>query len=758
MTSQEKSLKNRKLIEGVLAFCIPATLFLLLCLVHNITPFGDRTFLYEDMKQQYIDFYAYYRAVFYGRDGFFYSAHSGLGADMIGTWTYYLTSPFLLVFLVASEYNFPCMVTIMTMLKIASIGFTTWLFLSNFHTEKEDDTSFGFVSLQAVMAIMCSTAFAYSGFVVANMTNSMWLDVLIIMPLFAISYLRILRHEHKAMLYLVLSVMAMLYANYYIGAITLLFAGIFTIILFLFREIRINDVLRLLGSVFLSITFDLWFLIPSFISLLGSNKDHAGIGAQIFEKYLPVSSSSGTFLSPFNIIIKLFSTSYDSIEIMEGLPNIYFGTALIITSILFFFNKRIKTKKKLIAGTSLSVLILFFCNKYLNVIAHGGTQPYGYLYRYSFLFSFICIILSYEELYYFNKKDYEPARDKYRLISMAISLLITLVLLFISYKSASRLISGRFLITNIFIVFVSFSCMLLVMYSRPIKKYIFLLLGLVLVFDLSVNFSKVYRSSSMMARSVAEYCEMVDEVEESLAYIRENGDDTYRIESLVPMTPNESLHFEYCGITAYNSLLKVENRLLLFRMGFNDNGLYALYEAGNTRTADKLLGIRYIITDGIVKPSDGQIVFSDNILENIYVSKDNIITSDNVKELLGIIEDDDSPFEVQEKLSNYLNHDNANIFVDARIDKKDSSNEKSSYTIYAESSGELYFYLNRVNMEERAFQIYVNGSFVSMYGNASCQKVIDLGYYDKGDTISLEIVTDGYPVLADPIVETEVLT
>lgn len=261
-----------RMIAGILAFSIPAMIFLMLCAVKHITPFGDRTFLYEDMKQQYMDFYAYYKAVLHGKDGFLYSAHSGLGSNMLGTWTYYLTSPFLIIFALVPERLFPVAVTFMTMLKIAAIGFTTWVFLRSIHLE--DIKSRGvscpsdqgsFLSEQDIIALICSTAFAFSGWVVANMTNSMWLDAVIVMPLFAAAYVKVLRYygeknnakndnfkniksihayNQRPIIYLLLSVMALLYANYYIGAMILLFAGIFTVILFVSKEIHIKEALR----------------------------------------------------------------------------------------------------------------------------------------------------------------------------------------------------------------------------------------------------------------------------------------------------------------------------------------------------------------------------------------------------------------------------------------------------------------------------------------------------------------------------------
>ena len=44
----------------LISFVLPCLLMMLIMAVLHITPFGDNTFLYDDMKRQYIDFYAYY--------------------------------------------------------------------------------------------------------------------------------------------------------------------------------------------------------------------------------------------------------------------------------------------------------------------------------------------------------------------------------------------------------------------------------------------------------------------------------------------------------------------------------------------------------------------------------------------------------------------------------------------------------------------------------------------------------------------------
>lgn len=730
--------QNCKKLEGILAFCLPSLLFLALCLVNNITPFGDKTFLYEDMKQQYIDYYAYYRSVLHGQDNFIYSIHSGLGSNMLGTWTYYLTSPFLLIFAIIPESLFPTTVTFLTMLKISSIGFTTWFFLQRLsaHDSRSLD----------IASIICSTAFAYSGWVVANMTNSMWLDAVIVMPLFASAYLMIIRNEKRALPLFVISIMALIYLNYYIAAMVLLFAGLFTLLLLLFREVKITRALRLLEGVILGIVLDLWILIPTFISLTGSNKDHFGESKLLFEQFLPKSEAAQIDLSPLKIILKLYTGSYDSIEIMEGLPNVYFGITLLVFALLFFFNKKIRMKDRLLALISLFTVVLFFCNKYLNILAHGMTEPYGYLYRYSFIFSFICITLAYIEI-----ANIEPGN--YR--TLIAVFFITSAMIFVSYKSGNRLITERLLFQNLVFIAASFAITFFLKSYSKRKDFYLLFVGLILAADLALNFSVVYASSSMMGRGVREYTADVKQVNTALDKIRPDNKESYRVESLVPMSSNESLHFGYKGVTAYNSLLKTENRLLLYRMGFNDNGLYADYDAGNTRTADALLGVKYIITDGNTKPLEGQTAFSDNIIENSYVEKDTVISDKNVDELLDHIDNKENPFEVQKTIMETFGEPSTDLFDYADIRTLNSSSESAQYKITPRSDGELYFYMNRVNLEERVLEIYVQDEFVSMYGNASCQKVINLGHHEAGDMITLTIETDGKAVPDEPVVVTE---
>ncbi|WP_026491768.1 YfhO family protein [Butyrivibrio sp. XPD2002] len=752
--------KKKAAITALIAAFFAVLLFMALCVVLHITPFGDKTFLYEDMKQQYVDFFSYYSNVFHGKDGFFYSDNCGLGAKMLGIWAYYLTSPFLLMFVLIPDSYYPVAVTFLIMLKLAAMAGTGSVFFSYISDKFPVEQEFGRVKRQdengwasglfnciGLSNIIASVAFAFSGWMIANMTNIMWLDAVIMMPVVLIGLFMMMRDEKRGRIIYVVSVMIMVVMNYYIAAMVLMFVGLLAFLL-CFGGIYENGIRRFfefIAATLGSLLLDAWFLIPTAMSLMGSNKDHSGKMASAFAKYLPSSEAIGKYISPIAVLPKLFSMSYDSLEIMEGMPNIYFGAALIIPCVLFFFNKAIGRKTKVLMGIYLLVIMMFFCIKPLNTLAHGGTEAYGYLYRYSFVFSFVCVTLV-----YLNLVNYKGIDLKGVLISGGIAV----VLFAIAFLSKPGFIGNKAWVVNagvlcaVEVLLIALSC------GRNIVNMGALaILAIVFAADISMNFICIYRNSSMNAETETGYMAKCEETRATLEDIRSEEDyalgmEWYRIESTSPRTPNDSLHFGYPGTTTYNSLLKVENRLFMYRLGFNDNGLYTMYEEGNTRCADAILGIRYIM-NGVD-------------YEKREALPAEFTTGDKIPELLECIEDTKNPFEAQEMLWNKFTGRDDEVFKEAeclQLNEGDNeADDKGSadtciYEIHPKISGKLYFYMNRDTRADRSLEIYVNGEFTSGYGNASCQKVLDFGYFDEGEAVTLEIrAADGIEGLPDGMV------
>lgn len=79
-------------------------------------------------------------------------------------------------------------------------------------------------------------------------------------------------------------------------------------------------------------------------------------------------------------------------------PYIYVGLVSLILAITYFFNQRIKRRFKIGYGLLLLSLLSGFYLQFFNLTWQGWHFPAMFLYRYSFLWSFLIIQLTAQEL------------------------------------------------------------------------------------------------------------------------------------------------------------------------------------------------------------------------------------------------------------------------------------------------------------------------------------------------------------------------
>ena len=109
---------------------ITGVIFLLLCFVNNLYPFGNNTIAWCDMNQQVIPLLNTFKDVLEGKQGFTYNqAHAG-GMSLFSVYFFFLSSPFsyLVVFVKKSQMvNF---VNLLVMFKLMVISFSMSFYLS----------------------------------------------------------------------------------------------------------------------------------------------------------------------------------------------------------------------------------------------------------------------------------------------------------------------------------------------------------------------------------------------------------------------------------------------------------------------------------------------------------------------------------------------------------------------------------------------------------------------------------------------------
>ena len=100
-------------------FLVPIGMLCALAYAGDVYPFGSVSFLTEDLKYQYIDFFTWYRRVLLGQESIFYSTAQGLGCNTWGLYSYYLASPFNFLILLFDTEHLTLAIFCIVALKLA---------------------------------------------------------------------------------------------------------------------------------------------------------------------------------------------------------------------------------------------------------------------------------------------------------------------------------------------------------------------------------------------------------------------------------------------------------------------------------------------------------------------------------------------------------------------------------------------------------------------------------------------------------------
>ena len=721
------------------AFLIPCAVWLLLCAGLKITPFGDRTFLYDDMKRQYVHIYAYYRRIWNGSADPFYSFSLGTGADMTGFYAYYLMSPFLLPFSMLHTGMLPAAVTFLLIIKAGFCGLTSWLF-QKAHCS----------SRNAVLWLF-STSYALCGWQTANITNTMWTDVLILLPVVLLLSEKVLKGEKRACTACGICTALMVLVNYYIAYMALLFLLLWC----LFSADSVRSFLRWAAAAVTGCALSACVTLPTFLSLTGSNKDLQD----------PLLAAAGKDLRPSEVLSKLFSFAYGPRETFFGRPNVFVGMILLFPAILFFSDRRIKRRERLRNGVLLFVLLLSFCSRKVNLLWHAGAQPQGYLYRYSFLFSLLLILCACRESVLLIQ-GLSDGSGRLRTKRVILSVLAEGVLMAAVWlgqydylSTAKKSFSVLLAAAGILLMMAAGGCTLAG--RRKAAALCMVLLGILQAADLTANAGYVYRVSSAQQTGQTEFAAAAAGTGALVERIREEDRDFYRMETVSPKTENESMLYGFRGIASYNSVTQVDNRMLLGKLGYNDSYLETLYGCGSTYTARALLGVRYEIEDGRIR----------RLGNSLSPASASTYSADEILELSGKAETAGDPFTFAEKLLTYdLPGFPGEVFHDAEVTAVDAAGlqgpapeglpegwDHHLYLIRCSAGGPLWFYMPGTYEKPSNMQLYTApllsggraGRFtlLSGYGNSACRGVLELGDRREGDAFLLAVCAEKGTVL-----------
>ncbi|WP_164512030.1 YfhO family protein [Lacticaseibacillus daqingensis] len=343
----------------------------------RVFPFGNNSLLTVDLGQQYIDFYSYWRQTVLGHPGqFFYAFNKDLGGDMLGTFAYYLMSPFNVILLLFPKTALDLAITVMTLAKYGAAGLGMGLYLRAHRA-------------QGGWLIGLSTIYALSGWMIANQLNVMWLDAAAFLPLVALGVDRLIRRGRLAGYAIWLAVA--LISNYYMGYMICLFIiGYFGFRLVASRQRgrqRWVTIGRFAGGSLLAGALAAWLLLPTFFQLTQSKGT-----------YTVTKITWKLAADPVKLLGKFFAGSFSFDQMPSGEANIFVGSVVLIGACLYFFNRQYCWQERLFAAGWTAFLFLSVMVDPLNLLWHAGQFPVWYPYRFSFVIVFWLVMLAWREL------------------------------------------------------------------------------------------------------------------------------------------------------------------------------------------------------------------------------------------------------------------------------------------------------------------------------------------------------------------------
>lgn len=553
----------------LISFIIPLVIMFGVYLSQGIYWNSETSPLLGDGFHQYVIFDLNLRNILHGSDSLFYTFTSGLGLNFYALSSYYLgsfLSPLVYFFDVSSM---PDAVYLSTLLKFGLIGLSTFFSLSII-----------FKNLSAPLRLSLSTSYALMSFTVSQLEIKTWLDVFILIPLI-LTGLHLLITEKKRILYFT-SLSILFIQNYYFGYMTALFlvGWYFFQLSWDFKRRKFSFLDFIITSLLAGLT--------SFIMTLPTLFDLRTHGEKL-TAITKIKTDASWYLDLF---AKQFIGSFDTTK-YGSIPMIFVGLLPFILTIVFFTLKSIKFHVKLCYATLLIIIIASFYLEALDLFWQGMHAPNMFLHRYAWIFSTLLIYISAEVLNRF--KDIKLWNILFSMTFLLFGYLAT-----IYFKNHfSFLTKLNILLTLEFLVV--YLLLLLALIKKLISPKIFSILILIFTvsevsFNASSQLNGITKEWGFASRST--YDKDIPSMEAILEYTKQQPDTFTRTEKLQTQTGNDSMKFNYNGISQFSSVRNRSASTTLDKLGFKSSGTNLnLRYANNTIIADSLFGISYNISE-----------------------------------------------------------------------------------------------------------------------------------------------------------------
>lgn len=364
--SNSSTLKNVAFYAACFTFSI--ALFVALAIAGHVYPFGDNSFLTNDLKYQYIDFFAWFRRVLLGEANLRYSFSQGLGMNTWGLYSYYLASPFNLLCVLFPADKLTLFVFVITALKLGCIHISSaWYVQKRFGLSKS-------------AAFLLSASFTFCSWTVSNLRNPLWIDCLILLPICAYGCYELIREQRMARLVIATALNVMF--CWYTAYISILFLCIFVLVEFIDYvaaegfswKLMVDRALRFAGAIVLGLLLSAWTFLPTILAM---------------SKGGPVLTLGPLLKTSLKSLIRGFLPGMWANN--DSTPQFYCGVIMMLLAVSLLFNHTVSIKTRI---ATLAVTIILVASSVLSPLEYvwcGMRVPNGFYSRTAFLLSFFAL-------------------------------------------------------------------------------------------------------------------------------------------------------------------------------------------------------------------------------------------------------------------------------------------------------------------------------------------------------------------------------
>lgn len=360
------TLKNVAFYAACFTFSV--ALFVALAAAGHVYPFGDNSFLTDDLKYQYIDFFAWFRRVLLGEANLRYSFSQGLGMNTWGLYSYYLASPFNLLCVLFPQDKLTLFVFAISALKLGCIHISSAWFL-----QKRFD-------LSKPAAFLLSLSFTFCSWTISNLRNPLWIDCLILLPICAYGCHELIRK--RRMMRLVIATALNVMFCWYTAYISILFLCIFVLVEFVDYvaedgfswKLMLDRALRFAGAIALGLLLSAWTFLPTILAM---------------SKGGPVLALGPLLKTSLKSLIRGFLPCMWVNN--ESTPQFYCGIIMMLLAVSLLVNRTVSIKTRI---ATLVVTIILVASSVLSPLEYiwcGMRVPNGFYSRTAFLLSFFAL-------------------------------------------------------------------------------------------------------------------------------------------------------------------------------------------------------------------------------------------------------------------------------------------------------------------------------------------------------------------------------